>query len=194
MQDHSNPPRAPIYIFDLDGTIALIEHRRHLVEAPLIECVRDNLDKDRKPQKVVIKGSKAYVRDPDFKPDWRGFFAACVNDEPNTPVIDILLHLYGAGMDVRIWSGRSAEVRRETVNWLSAHTELDCAVIESMLLMRPAGDFTPDDKLKADWFRDIITRQGLRPYVVGIFDDRQKVVDMWRANGIACFQVAPGNF
>jgi phosphoserine phosphatase len=23
-----------LYIFDLDGTLALIEHRRHLVEAP----------------------------------------------------------------------------------------------------------------------------------------------------------------
>ena len=25
-------------------------------------------------------------------------------------------------------------------------------------------------------------------------DDRQKVVDMWRAEGLTCFQVAPGDF
>jgi hypothetical protein len=27
-----------------------------------------------------------------------------------------------------------------------------------------------------------------------VVDDRQKVVDMWRENGLTCFQVAPGDF
>jgi len=27
-----------------------------------------------------------------------------------------------------------------------------------------------------------------------VFDDRQQVVDMWRANGLTTFQVADGNF
>jgi len=27
-----------------------------------------------------------------------------------------------------------------------------------------------------------------------VFDDRQQVVDMWRQNGLTCFQVADGNF
>ena len=27
-----------------------------------------------------------------------------------------------------------------------------------------------------------------------IFDDRQSVVDMWRARGLTCFQVAKGDF
>jgi len=27
-----------------------------------------------------------------------------------------------------------------------------------------------------------------------VFDDRDKVVNMWRENGIPCLQVAPGNF
>lgn len=30
--------------------------------------------------------------------------------------------------------------------------------------------------------------------VLGIFDDRQQVVDMWRSLGLKCFQVEPGNF
>jgi hypothetical protein len=33
-----------------------------------------------------------------------------------------------------------------------------------------------------------------RERLVGAFDDRQRVVDMWRRNGITCFQVAPGDF
>ena len=28
----------PLYIFDLDGTLALIEHRRHFVERPSLKC------------------------------------------------------------------------------------------------------------------------------------------------------------
>ena len=30
--------------------------------------------------------------------------------------------------------------------------------------------------------------------IFAVFDDRQQVVDMWRANGLTCFQVAEGDF
>ena len=30
--------------------------------------------------------------------------------------------------------------------------------------------------------------------VLCVYDDRQKVVDMWREEGLVCCQVAPGNF
>ena len=30
--------------------------------------------------------------------------------------------------------------------------------------------------------------------IFAVFDDRQKVVDMWRNNGLNVFQVADGNF
>ena len=69
----------PLYIFDLDGTLALIDHRRHFVEGP---------DKD-----------------------WRSFFAACVDDAPNMPVIRTLQALRKSGAEVWIWSGRSDEDR-----------------------------------------------------------------------------------
>jgi hypothetical protein len=49
----------------------------------------------------------------------------------------------------------------------------------------------PDDKLKQMWLDNLITDKSK---VVCVFDDRQKVVDMWRDNGLTCMQVAPGNF
>jgi hypothetical protein len=55
--------------------------------------------------------------------------------------------------------------------------------------MRPAGDFTPDEELKRRWISEYDLSQ-----VLCIFDDRQKVVDMWRELGLTCFQVAPGDF
>ena len=57
--------------------------------------------------------------------------------------------------------------------------------------MREHRDYTADDELKRGWL--IKSRDaGRAPDLV--FDDRQRVVDMWRAEGIPCFQVAPGDF
>jgi hypothetical protein len=39
---------------------------------------------------------------------------------------------------------------------------------------------------------DKIRLDGYNPTLV--FDDRSRVVEMWRKNGIKCFQVAEGNF
>lgn len=33
-----------------------------------------------------------------------------------------------------------------------------------------------------------------RDRLVAVFDDRARVVRMWRKAGITCFQVAPGDF
>ena len=52
----------PLYIFDLDGTLALTEHRQHIL---------DNKD------------------DPQR---WRRFYAACDRDEPNAPAGSLLMN------------------------------------------------------------------------------------------------------
>lgn len=153
----------PLYIFDLDGTLALIEHRRHFVE-----CERD-------------------------KQDWPAFYAACVDDEPNNPVIDTMDSLSAAGCEVWIFSGRSDEVRPETIKWLYEHTRFYRRELEGpMLTMRPAGDYTPDDKLKKQWLDGMLQED--RERLVAVFEDRDRMVRMWRENGVACFQVAPGEF
>jgi len=59
------------------------------------------------------------------------------------------------------------------------------------ILMRRAGDRQADDRLKRGWLLDgSIPRER----VLCVYDDRQRVVDMWRDEGLACFQVAPGDF
>ncbi len=151
----------PLYIFDLDGTLALIEHRRHFVEN------RTNR--------------------------WKEFFAACVNDVPNNPVIDTMNRLRVAGADIWIFSGRSDEVRAQTVKWLADKTTFMSWELDGpMLTMRMAGDYTPDDVLKKQWL-DAMTSQD-RARLVAVFEDRDRMVKMWRDNGVACFQVAPGDF
>lgn len=151
----------PLYIFDLDGTLALTEHRQHIL---------------------------GDLRDPNR---WKRYFEACVDDRPNQPVIDTM-HRLMCFVEMWIWSGRSEEVRPETIRWLTAHTNLTTREAEAILRMRQVGDFTPDEELKARWFDDL--PPGDRQRLVAVFDDRDKVVDMWRAKGVACFQVAPGDF
>lgn len=137
-------------VFDLDGTLAKIEHRRHFVEGE--------------------------------KKDWDSFFESCDRDEPNWPVIDTAMAIRHSGHRVEIWSGRSDVVLVKTRQWLTG-VGLGTAV----LIMRNQGDRTVDWKLKQSW-----VRQYGRPDLV--FDDRKSVVDMWRRNGIPCFQVAEGDF
>lgn len=134
-------------IFDLDGTIANIDHRAHFV-----------------------RGGRR---------DWKSFFAACVDDMPNLHVIDTLKAHVSAGHIVRIWSARSDVVRAETEKWLSDYG-IDTWRLQHM---RAEGDSTPDVELKRYWLNQEYERPDL------VYDDRQRVVDMWRAEGIPCFQV-----
>jgi hypothetical protein len=150
----------PLYIFDLDGTLALIQHRRHFVEG-------------------------------DLK-DWKAFYAACDTDEPNEPVIATMERLRHAGADVWIFSGRSDEVRDKTVAWLAQHTSFMNAELELALQMRAASDYTADDVLKKKWLDRMLLDD--RQRLVAAFDDRDRVVAMWRAAGVTCFQVAEGEF
>lgn len=145
-------------IFDLDGTLALIDHRRHW------------LDK---------------AQHPDLNSDarWRAFYAACVDDEPNAPVI-AMLKILRQHFNIAIFSARSSEVREQTLAWFAKH-EIEYDVFK----MRNAGDHTPDRELKAQWLAEFGKEK-----IFCVFDDRSSVVDMWRDQGLACFQVAKGDF
>lgn len=71
------------------------------------------------------------------------------------------------------------------------YLKVDRAFVGGRLRMRREGDYTADDKLKSDWLEDV--RSNGRDLDV-VYDDRQKVVDMWSREGVPCFQVAPGDF
>lgn len=99
---------------------------------------------------------------------------------------------YLRGGDLANLADRRAVVERQTRQWLTEYVDAGAASpIPYQLLMRPDGDFTPDDEFKRGWLRDgLIPRER----VLCVYDDRDKVVAMWRAEGLACFQVAQGDF
>tara|TARA_B100000073_G_scaffold136724_1_gene112236 strand:- start:81 stop:578 length:498 start_codon:yes stop_codon:yes gene_type:complete len=159
-------------IFDLDGTLALIDERRKI-------STKDN-----------------------GKIDWDTFFNPknIDLDTPNHPVIKMAQVLHNTGHKIAILSGRSKITKKVTMDWLKKYD-----VPYNILKMRPhdtAGSvqpthktfrFMPDDDLKQYWLDDLFPGE-IRDRIVAVFDDRQKVVDMWRKNGLTCMQVAPGNF
>lgn len=179
----------PLYIFDLDGTLADIEHRRHLIQKTVCPACGGIVMIHPKPTPERI--CRACSETGCKKPDWTAFYRECVHDEPKWPVISTMIMLARQGADVWIWSGRSAEVMNETRTWLQTYVPSD--ELEGIeICMRREGDYTPDEELKAGWYEQL--NQYDKERLVAIFDDRQKVVDMWRSKGITCFQVAPGDF
>lgn len=117
--------------------------------------------------------------------DWRAYFAACDGDAPIQHIIDLARLVYYSHRIVLV-SGRSDECRDATVEWLKVH-----GVPYDALYMRKAGDHRNDDVLKAEILEEMIA-DGWAPIMA--FDDRDRVVKMWRERGVPCAQVAPGDF
>jgi len=168
-------------IFDLDGTLAIIEKRR------------------------LKAGSASGTNPTPDNMDWDVFFDAenIKLDEPNEPVIKMAQMFAKEGYKIVIFSGRNDRSFYTTEEWLEKYK-----VPYDLLVLRPdkfkedswpiaEGNsatkemrYMPDEILKKkmlDTFVDIDD-------VFLVVDDRDKVVKMWRELGLNTFQVAPGNF
>jgi predicted kinase len=106
-------------------------------------------------------------------------------DAPNPAVVDLVRAL-SAGAAIVVMSGRDESCRPQTEKWLAGN-DVPC----SGLFMRPAGDSRKDAIVKRELFDQHVAR---RWAVRGVIDDRRQVVEMWRAMGLMCAQVAPGDF
>lgn len=174
-------------IFDLDGTLANCEHRRHFVDPSYdINYLKSCCDEGKYCN--IHTGEK-------FKPNWKAFYEACDKDMPINETIYILRQLAERQKEIQIWSGRCESVRDKTISWLDKHLGFDwfidgkCPIVK----MRPIGDSTPDDVLKESWLDEYLrlpsmdTASGIVNKIDFVFDDRPKVIRMWRRRGIFVF-------
>ena len=140
-----DPSLTDCYVFDIDGTVALMD------------------------------GRSPY--------DWH----RVGEDKPNGRVVEIARQL-NRNHYIIFLSGRDGICKPETKKWF----EDNLFDIEyEGLYMRPEGDNRPDTVVKEELYREYI--QG-KYNVLAVFDDRKKVVDMWRSLGLTCLQVAEGDF
>ena len=153
-----------IVIFDLDGTLALIDTRRAL--------------------SLKMNG----------KMDWDKFFDPnnIQLDDPNTPVIKMAQMLKSQGFMIVIFSGRSKATKDATIKWLDKN-DVPFDVLKMRPADRDVGGhwhFMKDSDLKQLWLDTLVDKDD----VFAVFDDRNQVIDMWRQNGLTTFQVADGDF
>lgn len=143
-----------IAIIDIDGTIANIDHRLHLIQ--------HNNPEDR---------------------DWDAFHADCINDAPITEMID-LVNCLSVNYIIVLITSRMERNRTDTTKWLDTH-----GLFFDRLHMRKENDYRMDAMIKPE----MLSKEDLQRVAFAI-DDRQQVVDMWRALGIRTLQCDVGNF
>ena len=143
-----------VIVFDIDGTLANIEHRRSFVAT--------------KPK------------------NWKAFTAGIVNDTPHEDIVTLSTMFVACGNTLLLCSGRGEEQRDVTVDQMN-----EFGVLYSKLYMRPAKDHRPDDIIKVELLQQIREEFG-NPWLW--FDDRTRVVNAIRAEGVRVLQVAPGDF
>lgn len=91
----------------------------------------------------------------------------------------------------------TGECRRITSEWINDHVypkhghDGFVPVDNWKLLMRPEGEHRPDEIIKKE-----IWEEKIKPWydVVAVFDDRDRVVKMWRDEGLLCLQPYYGDF
>ena len=130
---------------------------------------------------VDVDGTLAYI-DPDSPRDpYDGSRAhEDLVDETQAEILN--------GFDERycicIVTGRGWRHRSVTVEWLNIH-----GIVYDHLWTRPNDDTSVPDA----WVKYQIAKEIAKTHkIVGVFDDRERVVDMWRAAGIKTFDVGQG--
>lgn len=141
-----------VYIIDLDGTIADGSHRLH----------------------------KLPTKDLHLTESWSEFNRMAVDDLPISSTIRLVNDLADSEAYVVILTGRSDEVKEETVAWLERH-----GVNYDFLIMRPATDNRKDTVIKQEFIECI----GGVEKVVAAFDDSPSVIAHFRSMGITTYQV-----
>jgi hypothetical protein len=116
--------------------------------------------------------------------DWDAFFEAMAEDEVIHPIAQLCNTLYEAGFQISLCSGRPEKYRADTETWLQRH-----GVKYHDMHLRPDGDRRSDVIVK----REMLQRFD-RGKIAFVVEDRSRIVEMWRREGLICLQCAPGEF
>jgi len=121
MGNYNTPPS--IVIMDIDGTLADITHRLHLIKPSLVD--------------VQV----------NFKPDWKKFHSdsEIAKDTLIDPIYRLNQMIYFAGYEIHLTSGRMESSREKTINWLEDH-----GVFFHFLHMRKNKDYRADYVIKKE--------------------------------------------
>lgn len=117
--------------------------------------------------------------------NWKAYNATMADDLPIHNIIH-LAQILCKHYHIIIVTARSDDHKQTTIDWLEKHM-----VPHTAIYFRKEKDYRDDAIVKSE-ILDVIIQDGYNPVMV--FDDRNKVVNMWRERGLQCLQVAPGDF
>lgn len=158
-----------VWLFDFDGTLSDPEHRRPYLQKP--------------------------------NKNWPLFSKLCVEDPPIPQVVYLFKSLFSApDTEVFIMSGRESSMKSGSAKWLVDKCGLPenyLNDIKSRLYMRRFRDYRGDEIVKKELYDELIEnlneKYPEKNYtIMGIFDDRPKVLRMWQQNGLFTFDVGQG--
>ena len=146
-----NAPSGKIAIFDYDGTLSDGSHRLHLLPK----------------------------NDLHLTESWREFNLAAQFDTPITDTIAVMNAMYAAGICVIILTGRSDEVKAESIAWLRRYNAM-----YDFIIMRKHDDNRKDTVIK----EEILNEIGLER-IIACWDDSPTVIPHLRGMGLTVYAV-----
>lgn len=122
-------------------------------------------------------------------PDWDGFYNACGQDAPITPVIRIT-EVLSRSFDIVLCTGRRKSCDTATREWLKKYAP---DIANAPILYREDGDTRHDTIVKPEML-EAFMRKNHKSQPLAIFEDRNSMVAKWREMGYTVFQPANGDF
>jgi FMN phosphatase YigB (HAD superfamily) len=116
--------------------------------------------------------------------NWPAFFQGMAQDKAIHSMVRLCNILYTSGIQIILCSGRGEEHRTQTVEWLAQQ-----GVNYHDLLLRKDNDRRSDTDVKREMLTGIDKSK-----ILFMVEDRSRVVEMWRSEGLVCLQCAPGEF
>lgn len=113
-------------------------------------------------------------------------FTKVKEDLVDKSVKEVITDMYKNGKKIIIVSGRDDSCMDLSREWLKEND-----IHFDDIIMRVTGDKRSDNIIKGEIYEKAI--QG-KYNVIGVFDDRNSVVHLWRSLGLKCFQCDYGNF
>ena len=116
--------------------------------------------------------------------NWDAFFQGMAQDKAIPSMVRLCNILYASGIQIILCSGRNEQDRQEMITWLAQQ-----GVPYHDLLLRNDKDRRSDTVVKREILATIDKNR-----VLFVVEDRSRVVEMWRSEGVVCLQCAPGEF
>lgn len=174
-------------IFDIDGTLADLQHRVGWVRVggPCPNCVPNEFafGSEQKVENGPFTCPWCYGTKVLPKKDHDMFYSLVALDKPIEAVIKWIQACYET-YHVVIVTGRSPEKSMEcTIEWLKLHS----APYHHILMRRP--NVHGDDWLEKQLILEMILQVVPKEDIAFVVDDRPSVIDMWKRNGLRVFPV-----